>query len=246
MFFRHHHTKLTNAETRCMTSSALRTPIIHRLSRSQTRKNTPRSSSSYCSLCCSLPIQELIIRKTLSQSQRKIRRLSWRVASFLVSCITLIWIATSGENRSAQHLGRLLPRTQREFRRHFLNDWRYALRKAQGRPKYHVSDVHFQVFVISLERVPEQKRETDRALETQGIRWTTRQAVDGFDDLDAVSVTKYAGAKKRKRLAVTTGIGRAQLVSLKRDYDNSERVPCLLYTSPSPRDKRQSRMPSSA
>ena len=26
----------------------------------------------------------------------------------------------------------------------------------------------------------------------------------------------------------------------------SNRVPCLLYTSPSPRDKRQSRMPSSA
>ena len=26
----------------------------------------------------------------------------------------------------------------------------------------------------------------------------------------------------------------------------SENVPCLLYTSPSPRDKRQSRMPSSA
>ena len=85
--------------------------------------------------------------------------------------------------------------------------------------------------MISLERVPEQKRETDRALETQGIRWTTRQAVDGFDDLDAVSVTKYAGAKKRKRLAVTTGIRRAQLVSLKRDYDNSERVPTHLRIS---------------
>ena len=32
------------------------------------------------------------------------------------------------------------------------------------------------------------------------------------------------------------------------DEDNRKRVPkgCLLYTSPSPRDKRQSRMPSSA
>ena len=28
--------------------------------------------------------------------------------------------------------------------------------------------------------------------------------------------------------------------------DNSQDTPCLLYTSPSPRDKRQSRMPSSA
>ena len=215
-----------------MTSSALRTPNIHRLSKwNQTRKNAPRSSSSYCSLRCPLPVQELIIRKTLAQSQRKVRRLSWRVASFLVSCITLIWIATSGENRSAQHLGRLLPRTQREFRRHFLNDWRYALNKAQGRPKYHVGDVHFQVFVISLERMPERKRETVRALEIQGIQWTTHQAVDGLDDLDMVTVTKYAGYKKRKRLAVTTGIGPAQLVSLKRDYDNSERVPTHLRIS---------------
>ena len=30
------------------------------------------------------------------------------------------------------------------------------------------------------------------------------------------------------------------------DFENADRVPCLLYTSPSPRDKRQSRMPSSA
>ena len=28
--------------------------------------------------------------------------------------------------------------------------------------------------------------------------------------------------------------------------DNGYDIPCLLYTSPSPRDKRQSRMPSSA
>ena len=46
-----------------------------------------------------------------------------------------------------------------------------------------------------------------------------------------VSVTKYAGYKKRKRLAVTAGIGPAQLVSLKRDYDNSERVPTHLRIS---------------
>ena len=30
------------------------------------------------------------------------------------------------------------------------------------------------------------------------------------------------------------------------DYDATETIDCLLYTSPSPRDKRQSRMPSSA
>ena len=32
----------------------------------------------------------------------------------------------------------------------------------------------------------------------------------------------------------------------RRRASSTERMPCLLYTSPSPRDKRQSRMPSSA
>ena len=140
-------------------------------------------------------------------------------------------MARSGENRSMQHLGRLLPRTQREFRRRFLNDWQYALKKAQGRPKYHVGDRNFQVFVISLKRVPERKLETVHALETQGVQWATHHAVDGLDDLDVVSVTKYAGYKKRKRLAVTSGIGLAQRVSLKRDYDDSKHVPTHLRIS---------------
>ena len=36
-------------------------------------------------------------------------------------------------------------------------------------------------------------------------------------------------------------------VNLRRtDIESDELNPCLLYTSPSPRDKRQSRMPSSA
>jgi GR25 family glycosyltransferase involved in LPS biosynthesis len=140
-------------------------------------------------------------------------------------------MANSEENRSVQHLRRLLPRTQREFRRHFLNDWRYALKKAQDRPKYHVSDPDLRVFVISLERVSERKLETIRALETQRIQWATHRAVDGLDDLDMVLVTKYAGYKKQKLLGVTTGIRRADLMSLKRDYDNSKHVPTHLRIS---------------
>ena len=54
------------------------------------------------------------------------------------------------------------------------------------------------------------------------------------------------------------GIGRAQSYGTltrpdgRTDYEGTETAPttpgdsCLLYTSPSPRDKRQSRMPSSA
>ena len=46
-------------------------------------------------------------------------------------------------------------------------------------------------------------------------------------------------------MAMTTAL--IQEVAVLRDrIDLVERVACLLYTSPSPRDKRQSRMPSSA
>ena len=45
----------------------------------------------------------------------------------------------------------------------------------------------------------------------RGFRWTTHRAVDGLDDLDMVSVTKYAGHKKQKRLGVTASIGFAEL-----------------------------------
>ena len=119
-------------------------------------------------------------------------------------------MAKSGETRSAQHLGRLLPRTQREFRRHFLNDWRYALKTAQGRPKYHVSDPDLRVFVISLERVPERKLETVRALETQGIQWATHRAVDGLDDLKRhlLETHRDAIAENVIRRLVSYGLGR--------------------------------------
>ena len=140
-------------------------------------------------------------------------------------------VASGGEKGLGNQLSRLLPRTQREFQRNFLNDWRYALRKAQDRPKYQVGNLDLRIFVISLERVPERKLETVRALKTQGIQWATHRAVDGLDDLDMVSVTKYAGHKKQKRLAVTTGIGLAQLASLKRDYDDSKYIPARLRIS---------------
>ena len=40
------------------------------------------------------------------------------------------------------------------------------------------------------------------------------------------------------------GVSRGRITKL--DVDAARATPCLLYTSPSPRDKRQSRMPSSA
>ena len=47
---------------------------------------------------------------------------------------------------------------------------------------------------------------------------------------------------------VKTGVTTGYLDQLCHNYivDELDAIPCLLYTSPSPRDKRQSRMPSSA
>ena len=47
-------------------------------------------------------------------------------------------------------------------------------------------------------------------------------------------------------LAEETSIFNIQSISAKNTYPNTSSYTCLLYTSPSPRDKRQSRMPSSA
>ena len=61
--------------------------------------------------------------------------------------------------------------------------------------KYHVLNYSLQVFVISLERVSERKREIvfwrNRAL------LMTHNATDGLEDLDMKLVKKYAGLKKR-------------------------------------------------
>ena len=47
-------------------------------------------------------------------------------------------------------------------------------------------------------------------------------------------------------MAVSAQRPPADLVFIRRDSGKRNRVTCLLYTSPSPRDRQKSRMPSSA
>ena len=49
-----------------------------------------------------------------------------------------------------------------------------------------------------------------------------------------------------KRIDWSRFPGELENVDVEAPYDDEEWYNCLLYTSPSPRDKRQSRMPSSA
>ena len=55
---------------------------------------------------------------------------------------------------------------------------------------------------------------------------------------------------KNEAVTVSAGNDLTQIIdnTIVDDWDDDELLPkcCLLYTSPSPRDKRQSRMPSSA
>ena len=87
-------------------------------------------------------------------------------------------------------------------------------------------------------------------LAAQGMRGLTHRAVDAAAALPAGSTSYYF----RSRGALVAGCVRRLLErDLEQDVPEAEAaVPpaplgdCLLYTSPSPRDKRQSRMPSSA
>ena len=50
----------------------------------------------------------------------------------------------------------------------------------------------------------------------------------------------------RPTLLVVPADGQSLLITPTMELEMAEALACLLYTSPSPRDKRQSRMPSSA
>ena len=62
-----------------------------------------------------------------------------------------------------------------------------------------------------------------------------------------LAMTKHAlTAQAATQGRLTLGLGLSHKPSIEDTLGLSYQHPCLLYTSPSPRDKRQSRMPSSA
>lgn len=170
-------------------------------------------------------------RVLVARSQRIGRSGLRRAAWIILVCLSFTGIAIEEGRHPVEIASRLLPRTEREFQRYFLVDWAHALKKAKERPKYHVGDFNVQVFVISLDRMHERKLETVHSLEMQGVKWTNHNAVDGLHDLDPVSVKKYAGYKKQKRLSVTNGIGLAKRISLKQQHDNYDNLPTSLRLS---------------
>mgnify|MGYP003311463746 CR=1 FL=1 len=62
---------------------------------------------------------------------------------------------------------------------------------------------------------------------------------------DAFQYMEFKMSKDQKRLAEQI-LDSAFYPDTETEKDHAHLLSCLLYTSPSPRDKRQSRMPSSA
>ena len=74
----------------------------------------------------------------------------------------------------------------------------------------------------------------DGSVSVMSIQWLSRnrKIVDGQPDLIVIDEAHHALAETYRELW--------------KSYPEARKLGCLLYTSPSPRDKRQSRMPSSA
>ena len=66
------------------------------------------------------------------------------------------------------------------------------------------------------------------------------------DLIIAVAGTGYVGLSIATLLSQNHKVYAVDIISEKVDLINNRKSPCLLYTSPSPRDRTRSRMPSSA
>ena len=68
------------------------------------------------------------------------------------------------------------------------------------------------------------------------------------DRIQVQTKAKVFEGRPKQSVPKSFFLGKSQKFNTSKNYDHIENLPtgCLLYTSPSPRDKRQSRMPSSA
>ena len=113
--------------------------------------------------------------------------------------------------------------------------------------------VRNKALIIELRRVLEVSRTKSKNLENFILSELQFGNLNKFNSsafgLEFLMIERAGGGGASAILGRWT-IDHASIVQLKSEYDNNEPIEyckiCLLYTSPSPRDKRQSRMPSSA
>ena len=97
--------------------------------------------------------------------------------------------------------------------------------------------------------------ETEKKQERILLVGVELQGMDNFDMSmeELASLAKTAGGdvrgsytQKREKYDTKTFVGSGKLEEIAQMVEADEITTCLLYTSPSPRDMRRSRMPSSA
>ena len=72
-------------------------------------------------------------------------------------------------------------------------------------------------------------------------------AIDGYSSCGKSTIAKSIASRYRMRYIDTGAMYRAvTLYCMRNGIIRNQYVDCLLYTSPSPRDRQKSRMPSSA
>ena len=144
------------------------------------------------------------------------------------------WLNNHFENRlpRLRTAVRILPRAYREFQRQHNVNWDQVLRESlQDKPYAYTTKDRTMVRVISLTRAQEQRPYTSLALEKQNVPFKVFEAVDGLANFNDCDVKTYAGAKKRKRLNLTEGIGYETRLKLYHDAVSSSTIPVQLRAS---------------
>ena len=84
----------------------------------------------------------------------------------------------------------------------------------------------------------------EMVLNNNNITIATIDTAFALTDQQKKSLQNYLEKKHNKKIQIDEKIDKSLLAGIKISVDN--KVTCLLYTSPSPRDRQKSRMPSSA
>ena len=124
-----------------------------------------------------------------------------------------------------------------------------------------ISDGH-KAYALAINKLPVQRLNYTELKNSASINWRAKNTVTYFVAVNGDNEASYDIKAKKIRLPAADSIGETvddavnytlgNEISTQIDYEGDhdwfkvQLDPCLLYTSPSPRDRTRSRMPSSA
>lgn len=176
---------------------------------------------------CAAKCSEKALSTVSARYRRPFRRrgLSNRRCATTITLVCVILSGAEIRNGTSNAWARLLPRVEKAFRRHYLTNWKLLMKKARDQPQFRAEDVTYYSYVISIPRTRGRSWQTIHSLQEHEVLWRYYDGFDGLAPLDMGLVNTYAGVKKQRRLRATSHIGHSELVELKRNYDNSLKIP---------------------